>query len=72
METKCRKRLNAFVTDETYEYVSNTADEIGISISGFINLCINQYKQQSIALDSMSKFGEFLERLESLESSLKK
>lgn len=72
METKYRKRLTAFVTDDVNDYVVKTADEIGISISGFINLCINQYRQQNVAFDAMSQIGGYLKRLEELENKMKK
>lgn len=60
-------RVNAFVTDECYKFIQETSQELGLSVSGFINLCVNQYKQQSIALATMKNFEEYITRLEIMQ-----
>lgn len=60
-------RVNAFVTDECYKFIQECSQELGLSVSGFINLCVNQYKQQSVALATMKNFEEYITRLEIMQ-----
>lgn len=67
MGEKNKNRVNAFVSDESYKYIQDSANDLGLSISGFINLCINQYRQQSMALTGMMNFESYITRLEALQ-----
>ena len=67
---KCQKnkiRLNIFLTPELKEYVQRMSDEMGMSNSAFVVMCVGQYKQGQEVSRSMAEFKEVLSRLEAME-----
>ena len=56
--------IKTYVSDEILKWVEEQSELMGMSKSAFVNLCINQYRQQLQALSSFSQFDSYLDRLE--------
>ena len=56
--------IKTYVSDEILKWVEEQSEIMGMSKSAFVNLCINQYRQQLQALSSFSQFDSYLDRLE--------
>ena len=57
-------RLNIQMEETMKEYCKAKSEELGISISGFINVAVAQYKQQEESLKSINKTYEAMKELE--------
>ena len=59
-------KLNLSVAPEIRDYLSNEADNFGMSISAYITMLTNQSKQQAQALNAMGNMQELMDQLKSL------
>lgn len=60
-------RVNVYVTEEMKSYLQEQSEALGVSISGFINVCVNNYRQQSEAVLTMSAMQKMIEELKSIK-----
>lgn len=66
MEKTLRKSY--YCSEKTGELINKYSTELGISESSFINLCVDAYNTQRIAINTMQNFDGIMARLEALES----
>lgn len=62
-----KKYIKTYVTPNLEEYIRNTAEEMGMSQSAFIVMCVNQYKVSMQSLDSMSELKNMITELKTLQ-----
>lgn len=62
-----KKYIKTYVTPNLEEYIKNTAEEMGMSQSAFIVMCVNQYKVSMQSLDSMSELKNMITELKTLQ-----
>jgi len=48
------------------EYVEEQAERLGVSQSGFINMCIANYKEQKEAIQGMNNMKQLIYKIEEL------
>lgn len=65
-------RKSYFCNSEVNDLVKFYSAKMGVSESAFINLCINTYHSQQMALKSFSQLDDIVLRLEQLESKCTK
>lgn len=51
------KRIQVILTDVQAEYVLEISKELGISQSGFVNMCIANYKRENEAMEAMKRIS---------------
>ena len=61
-----KKYIKTYVTPNLEEYIRNTAEEMGMSQSAFIVMCVNQYKVSMQSLDSMSELKNMIAELKNI------
>lgn len=59
----CNERINNFIKD--------SANDLGISESAFINICIDTYYKQNEAIKVMGDMSQIIEKLNDLEDKIK-
>lgn len=57
----CNERIN--------DFIKSSANELGISESAFINICIDNYYKQQITVNTMSNLKGIIAKLEQLEKN---
>lgn len=67
-----KSRMNIQLEDSTKKYCVEQSEVLGISINGFINVCIAQYRQQQEALKMASDFKPLIDQIEQLQIEIKK
>lgn len=65
-------KLNVMLEETMKDYVEEQSERLGISQSGFINVCIAQYKEQRESVSAMNNMKELIFKLSSIEKNLKK
>lgn len=55
-----KERIQLYLSKNIKDYIDSQADEFGMSISAYVTMCINTYKQQNDAMVQMSKISEML------------
>ena len=55
-------RLNLYVDSEVKEKIKANADKMGLTMNGYINVCIADYMRQGEAMDFM-KFAEQIKNM---------
>lgn len=55
-----KERIQLYLSKNIKDYIDSQADEFGMSISAYVTMCINTYKQQNDAMFHMSKISEML------------
>lgn len=55
-----KERIQLYLSKNIKDYIDSQADEFGMSISAYVTMCINTYKQQNDAMVHMSKISEML------------
>ena len=68
MEKKKMNRKTYFCNDEVNNYVKTRAEEMGITESAFINICIDTYMAQRMAINTMSQLEDIINNLERMNS----
>ena len=69
MEKKKLNRKSYFCNDEVANYVKTRSEEMGISESAFVNICIDAYMAQRMAINTMSQLDDIVRKLEVLNNS---
>ena len=62
-----KRRVNTFMSDDIYNYVKQTSNEMGMSISAFINLCVVTYKNAQEVTNLVAEFKKMNDELKSLK-----
>lgn len=57
----CNERINNFI--------KKSANELGISESAFINICIDNYYKQQVTVDTMSNIENIMAMLKQFEGN---
>lgn len=60
-------RLNIQLEEDLKKYCQEKAQELGISMNGFINVVLVQYRQQQDSIKSMGNIQELVNQLEALK-----
>ena len=68
METKKRDRININVNSDFKELVIKKADEMGISVSAYIIIAVNEYIKQNSVTDMAIMFKELEKKMRFIES----
>jgi hypothetical protein len=53
MAGKSKARLNLMLTPDLEQYISDSAEKIGIARSAFVLMCVNQYRNSERNYDVM-------------------
>ncbi|SCK04752.1 Uncharacterised protein [uncultured Clostridium sp.] len=69
MDKKKLNRKSYFCNDEVANYIKTRSEEIGVSESAFINICIDSYMSQRIAINTMSNLEDIINKLELLNQT---
>lgn len=69
MDKKKLNRKSYFCNDEVASYIKTRSEEIGVSESAFINICVDSYMTQRIAINTMSNLEDIVNKLELLNES---
>ena len=64
-----KQYIRTYLSDDIKKWVEEQAELMGMSKSAFINLCINQYRQQLEIMKSVNQFDKYLTRLENMVNS---
>lgn len=59
------------VDEEVKDYIEAQAERLGVSQSGFVNLCIAQYREQREAIQGMNQVKDLVYKLERLQREKK-
>lgn len=68
LETKKRDRININVNSDFKELVIKKADEMGISVSAYIIIAVNEYIKQNSVTDMAIMFKELEKKMRFIES----
>ena len=68
LETKKRDRININVNSDFKELVIKKADEMGISVSAYIIIAVNEYIKQNSVTDLAIMFKELEKKMKVVES----
>lgn len=63
-------RVNTRVSPEMMSWIDKRSEETGIPKSTIVMLALENYKQQSEAMDMTSVLGELVKRLEGIERGM--
>ena len=61
-----KQYIRTYLSDDIKKWVEEQAEVMGMSKSAFINLCINQYRQQLEMMKTVNQFDQYLTRLENM------
>lgn len=61
-------RFNVQLDESTKEYLQEQADRLGVSMSGFINVIIAQYRQQQESVKILGNVDLFTKMAEELKA----
>ena len=64
-----KQYIRTYLAEDIKNWVEEQAEVMGMSRSAFINLCINQYRQQLEMMKSVNQFDQYLTRLENMVNS---
>ena len=67
-KNKVKKNVvRVYVTDEVKEYLDKQSDAFGMSISGYMNMCLANYRRETETLARMTEMQDVLYQLKELE-----
>lgn len=69
MEKPTRKSY--YCNEEVAKIVAKYSTDMGISESAFVNLCIDNYHTQRVAINTMSNLDDIMTRLDNIEKTVK-
>lgn len=58
--------------EDMKNYVEMQSERIGVSQSGFINFCVNQYKEQHESVLAMSNMYELIGKIDDIQKEIEK
>lgn len=59
-----------YLSESIQEYLEEVCKEYGMAKSSFVAMCINNHRQQTQALNQMSKLDDYITRFEELASKV--
>lgn len=62
MENKTKNKVSSYLSDKQMNYVRKQADDMGISISSFINVCISNYQRENDVLQALNILQEQIKK----------
>lgn len=65
-------KLNVMMDETMKDYIEEQSERLGVSQSGFINLCIAQYKEQHESVKAMNNLTELIKKIDRLQRDLDK
>lgn len=72
MEKKKMIRKSYFCNEEVNNYVKTRAEEMGITESAFVNICIDTYMAQRMAINTMSQLEDVISKLDMMNAANQK
>ena len=66
MASNGKERLSIYIDTETKEKVVKASAKLGLTMNGFVNVCLENYFHQREALD----YGKFVEKLVAMQNNL--
>lgn len=67
-----KMKITMQIDEVMKDYVEEQSERLGISQSGFINMCIANYKEQRESIQAMNNMRGLALQLEELNKSIKK
>lgn len=67
-----KMKITMQIDDAMKEYVEEQSERLGISQSGFINMCIASYKEQRESIQALNNMKGLANQIEELNRSIKK
>lgn len=64
MASNGKERLSIYIDAETKEKVVKTSAKLGLTMNGFVNVCLDNYFHQREALD----YGNFVKQLIAMQN----
>lgn len=65
-------RLGIQLNEDLRTYVDQESERLGISASGFLSVCISQYREYRQSLSAFSNMQQLMEKVESLQADSNK
>ena len=67
-----KMKMTIQVDDSMKDYIEEQSERLGVSQSGFINLCIAQYKEQHESIKAMNNMKDLILKLDDIQRQIKK
>lgn len=67
MENNKKKFVKVYVTEGLENYIKTVSQEMGMSVSAFCVMCVNQYKQSIESLSAMSKLEQMVSEIKAIQ-----
>lgn len=64
-------KLNLSISPEVKDYLTSNSECFGMSVSAYITMIVQQYRQQAQALSEMSKIQGYIEQFQALVDNKK-
>lgn len=61
-----------YLSDDLQSYLESECEKIGLGKSAFVSMILNHYRQEQVAMDTMSKFEMYTQKIDALEGVLNK
>lgn len=61
-----------YLSDDLQKYLEQESERLGMGKSAFIAMIISHYRQEQVAMDTMSKFEMYTQKIDALEGVLNK
>ena len=65
-------KINMQMENEMKDYVEEQAERLGVSQSGFVNMCIANYKEQRESIRAMNNVKDLVFKLDDIQRQLNK
>jgi hypothetical protein len=65
-------KINITMDELMKDYVEEQSERLGISQSGFINMCISNYKEQRESVQAMNNMKVLAQQIEDLNRNIRK
>jgi hypothetical protein len=65
-----KQRLNIQLEEAMKDYCMQKADELGISMNGFINVALAQYKQQDEGMKAMTGIDQLVKKIDEISKKI--
>jgi antitoxin component of RelBE/YafQ-DinJ toxin-antitoxin module len=67
-----KMKISMQIDDAMKDYVEEQSERLGVSQSGFINMCIASYKEQRESIQAMNNMQKLADQIEDLNRNIKK
>jgi post-segregation antitoxin (ccd killing protein) len=58
-----RERMNVYISTDLKKKIQEKANELGINMSAFISICVNEYLKQDSVVDLVTMYKELQKEL---------